>query len=80
LGRTAKTDSTGQFTFQGLSPGEYRVAAWEQIEQGLDTVPEFRAKFDDKATAVKLQENDHAQIQPALIPRDAIETEAAKLH
>jgi Carboxypeptidase regulatory-like domain len=77
--RATKTDSTGQFAFQGLSPGEYRVAAWQQIDFGLGTVPEFQTQFEDQATAVKLNENDHAQIQPALIPRAAIEAAAAKL-
>lgn len=77
--RTVATASNGQFLFTGLPPGEYRVAAWEQIEQGLDTVPEFRVKFDDKATTVQVKENDHARIEPVLIPREAIEAEASKL-
>ena len=73
------TDANGQFSFTGLPPGEYRVAAWEQIDPGLGTAPDFRIKFEGKAATVKLQENDHSQIEAPLIPRDSIETEAAKL-
>ncbi len=72
-------NANGQFNFTGLPPGEYRVAAWEQIDPGLGTAPDFRIKFEGKAATVKLQENDHSQIEAPLIPRDSIETEAAKL-
>jgi hypothetical protein len=77
--RTTATDVNGQFKFASLPPGEYRIAAWEQIEPGLGTVPEFRIKFESKAAAVRLDENAHENIEAPLIPRDAIETEAAKL-
>jgi hypothetical protein len=77
--QTATTDALGQFKFTNLPPGEYRVAAWEQIDQGLGIVPEFRTQFDARATTVTLKENDHAKIEPALIPRRDIEAEASKL-
>ena len=76
--RTARTDDNGQFKLPNLPPGNYRVAAWEQVDQGLAMVPEFRMKFEGKAVAVTLNENDHAQIQPELISRDASQAEAAK--
>jgi hypothetical protein len=77
--RTTATDANGQFKFASLPPGDYRIAAWEQIEPGLGTVPEFRIKFESKAASVKLDENAHEKIEAPLIARDAIETEAAKL-
>jgi hypothetical protein len=77
--RTTPTDANGQFKFASLAPGDYRIAAWEQIDSGLSTVPEFRAKFESKAAAVKLNENAHENIEAPLIGRDAIEAEAAKL-
>ena len=42
-------------------------------------MPEFRIKFETKATSVRLSENDQAQIDVSLISRDNIESEAAKL-
>jgi hypothetical protein len=77
--RTAATDVNGQFKFANLPPGDYRIAAWEQIEPGLATIPEFRIKFESKAAVVKLDENAHEKIEAPLIPHDAIEAEAAKL-
>jgi hypothetical protein len=77
--RIASTDANGQFKFGSLPPGDYRIAAWEQIDPGLGTVPEFRMKFESKAAAVKLEENAHESIEAPLIVRDAIETEAARL-
>jgi hypothetical protein len=77
--RIASTDLNGQFKFASLPPGDYRIAAWEQIDPGLATIPEFRIKFDSKAAAVKLDENAHENTEAPLIGRDAIEAEAAKL-
>ena len=76
--QTTVTGPDGQFQFTSLAPGEYRVAAWEQIDAGLGIVPEFRAKFESQATTVRLNENDHAQIEPTPIAREAIEAEAAR--
>jgi hypothetical protein len=77
--RTAQTDANGQFKFASLPPGDYRIAAWEQIDPGLSTIPEFRIKFESNAAAVKLNENGHENIEAPLIVHDAIEAEAAKL-
>ncbi len=76
--RTEQTDANGQFKFASLPPGEYRIAAWEQIDPGLGTVPEFRIKFENNAAAVKLEESAHENVEAPLIGRDAIATEAAK--
>src|SRR5579863_244548 len=77
--RTAQTDANGQFKFASLPPGDYRIAAWEQIDPGLSTTPDFRIKFESSAAAVKLNENGHENIEAPLIGHEAIEAEAAKL-
>lgn len=77
--RSLRTDAKGAFNLTGLAPGEYRVLAWEQVDNGMVTDPEFRAKFDSKATVVKLQENSRETIETKLLPLDAIEAEAAKI-
>lgn len=82
--RYGYTDFNGHFEITSLPPGEYRIAAWEGTERNLDgyaplrDLAEFRAKFDSQASTLKLNENDHAQIEPALISRENIEAEAAK--
>jgi hypothetical protein len=77
--RSASTDINGRFKFTSLPPGDYRIAAWEQLDPGLGTVPEFRSKFEDKAASVKLNESAHENVEAPFIGRDAIQAEAAKL-
>jgi protocatechuate 3,4-dioxygenase beta subunit len=77
--RSSATDAIGHFRFGSLRPGEYRIAAWEKIEQGMGNVSDFHVRFDNKATAVKLMEDSHETVHPILIRREEIETEAAKL-
>ena len=74
-----ETGPDGEFEFTNLAPGEYRIAAWEGMEQGLATIPEFRNQFDDQAVKITVKEGDHAQVEPPLIPHDRIEAEASKL-
>ena len=59
----AISGADGKFEFTNLPPGEYRVAAWEEIDSSLAILPKFRTKFDSRATTVKLNENDHGQIE-----------------
>ena len=62
----------GHFRFGSLRPGEYRVAAWEKVEAGMGNIPEFHARFDDRATTIKLREDSHETVQPVLIDRDQV--------
>jgi hypothetical protein len=40
LYKTRRTDAFGKFRFDAISPGEYKVFAWEQIENGSWTDPD----------------------------------------
>ncbi len=76
--RTTRTDQDGKFTIKGLPPGDYRVLAWEEVDEQLVTDPEFRAHFDDSSAIVKLSENSQVTPELKLVPREAIESEAGK--
>jgi hypothetical protein len=68
--QTATSDPAGRFTLRNISPGEYKVFAWEQIEEGgayMD--PEFMKPFEDKGQAVTIREGDKPEIQLNVIPR-----------
>lgn len=78
VARTAGASIEGTFSFMGLPPGEYHIAAWEQVETGLANVPGFRNAFNSKTAAVRLSEDSHESVEVPLIGRDAIEAEAAK--
>ena len=77
--RTGNTDGSGAFQIFNLAPGEYRVAAWEDLEPGLAQNPDFRARFESTAAKVEVQESSHATADTKLVGRDAIQTEMDKL-
>jgi hypothetical protein len=82
---TATSAANGTFQYANLPPGSYRIAAWDQLYSqpagwGVQTIREFRNNFDAAATRIILGEGQHLSIDPALIPRTAIEQAAAKLH
>ncbi len=77
--RTVKAGADGRYRFSSLPPGEYRLAAWEKIDPGFSDLPEFLAKFEERATSIKLSENEHQNTDPVVVKSDDIEVEANKL-
>jgi protocatechuate 3,4-dioxygenase beta subunit len=76
---STRTDAMGSFRFGRLRPGEYRIAAWEEIEPGMSNIAEFHSSFDSSATAVKVSAGSHQTLQPALISREKIRAATARL-
>jgi hypothetical protein len=72
------TGQDGKFSFKNLPPGEYRILAWEEVDRGLISDPEFRSHFDSRSVFVKLSEGSHENSDVTLLSRDAIEVEASK--
>ena len=50
------TDQNGGFQFKGLAPGDYYVAAWEDLELGLVQSADFLNHFTSEASAITLAE------------------------
>lgn len=75
--RSTLSNADGSFQFGGLAPGEYRLLAWEEIEETRAVVPEFVRQF--KASEVTLEEGSHGGIDLKLIPKSAIDEGVAKL-
>ncbi len=78
-GRFALSDQHGAYDFKGLVPGDYKVFAWEDEGDGIVSVVEFRKSFESKAAALTLEEKSHQSIDLALISKDAMDVEAAKI-
>jgi hypothetical protein len=78
-GSLSITDQNGNFHVTGLAPGNYFVAAWEELEQGLGDDIDFLRHFTAQAVAVTLGEGAHQTAQPKLISREAAAAEAAKI-
>jgi len=77
--KSISTDQNGAFTISALAPGDYYVAAWEEVDSSLRQEPDFLARFTDQATAVKLDESAQASVSVKVIPKDAVAVEVAKL-
>jgi protocatechuate 3,4-dioxygenase beta subunit len=77
--RTVKSGPRGEFRFHSLPPAEYRVAAWQDLDDDLAQYAPFRAAFAGDAAKVKVEEKARERIDVKLIGRDAIAAEAAKL-
>ncbi len=54
LFRTTTSDGTGRFRFEAMPPGDYRIFAWENVDDGAWQDAEFLRAFDDRGTAVRV--------------------------
>jgi protocatechuate 3,4-dioxygenase beta subunit len=72
-------DQKGGFKFQSLAPGEYYVAAWEELEPGLAQSADFLGRFTSDASAIKLTASGQETRDLKLVPRDKLLLEIAKL-
>jgi len=79
VAKSADTDQNGAFDLKGLAPGEYKVFAWEDRGDGIIQDPDFRKIFDGKETVVKLVEKSHENVEPVMVAKPAMDTEAAKV-
>jgi hypothetical protein len=77
--KTVKSDENGVFQFIGLPPGDYRVAAWEDLDDDLAGYAPFRALFAEQAAKVKSSDGAHEKVELKLIGRDAVAAQAQKL-
>ena len=68
LFKSTATDQNGHFVLQGLSPGDYKVFAWEKIEPGAYTSAEFLQPYENLGEPVHITEGSHNPVQVDLIP------------
>jgi sarcosine oxidase gamma subunit len=65
---TAGVDESGHFAFTGLTPGAYRILAFEELAPQAWADPEFLKDYSDRGTLVDLSEGPAAEVQIAAIP------------
>ncbi len=63
LYKVISTDQNGQFALQGIPPGEYKLFAWGDIEQGSYMDPEFLKLHESKAKKITVKVNSTEQVQ-----------------
>ena len=77
--RSVKSDPRGEFRIKSLPPGDYRAAAFQDLDDDVAQYPPFRAQFAAQSPAVKIEAKGRERIELKLIAREAIEAEAARL-
>jgi hypothetical protein len=68
LYKTTVTDASGRFFMRGLTPGDYKLFAWEHVEEGAWGDPEFIASQENLGTAVHVAEQSNSNVQLRVIP------------
>lgn len=66
--RFIASDSDGKFQFQNVSPGDYEIYAWENIEKLDWQEPKFMRPYESRGTAVHIDEGRKATIEFTAIP------------
>jgi len=77
--RRAVADQNGDFHFAGLAPGEYYLAGWQGVEDGLLDGHEFLSRFDGYAAAITLSEGAAAKFDAKIMAAEKIAAEISKL-
>jgi len=68
------TDQYGHFEVRGISPGDYNLFSWEEVESGAWEDPEFLKPFEEKGERISLQENDQKTLNLTAIQTKATES------
>jgi hypothetical protein len=67
LYRAVSTDASGRFRLENLAPGDYKLFAWKEVEEGIWTDAAFLRNYDDLGTPVRITEGSLVQAQTRLI-------------
>ena len=68
LYRNEFTDQEGRFTFRGITPGDYRIFAWEDIEPFAYFDPAVVKQYEAAGKLVHIQESSAESVEVRLIP------------
>lgn len=66
--RQAITDSSGHFNISDVTPGNYKLFAWEEIDRGMYFDPDFLQSYEDSGKAVRVEEDSALSVELELIP------------
>jgi hypothetical protein len=61
------TDTYGHFSLLGLSPGDFKLFAWELVQGTNYADPDFFEAFEDRGTPVHIGEGQNQPVQLELI-------------
>jgi hypothetical protein len=62
------TDQLGHFVLQGISPGDYKLFAWESIDPGAYKSSDFLLPYENQGQSIHVTEGASLSVQLDLIP------------
>jgi hypothetical protein len=62
LYRSATTDGSGKYVLDVAAPGEYKLFAWEDVEEGIWRDADFLKEFEKNAETVTLRPKDRKTV------------------
>jgi hypothetical protein len=68
LYRTATSDQEGRFTLRGITPGDYRVFAWEDLEPFSYFDSAMLGQYEAAGKPVRIQESSAETVEVRIIP------------
>ena len=66
--RSATTDASGKIHLDGVVPADYKIYAWESVENGAWTDPNFMRAYPSNGTAIRVVEGGRAAADVRVIP------------
>jgi hypothetical protein len=68
LYKAAVTDQEGRFTLSGITPGDYRIYAWEDIEPFSYYDANILRQYEQQGKLVRIQEASADSVDVKIIP------------
>jgi protocatechuate 3,4-dioxygenase beta subunit len=68
LYKVVSTDNAGRFRMQGVTPGEYKLFAWDDVETGAWQDPAFISTYENGGRPIHINESTNENLQLPVIP------------
>jgi len=68
LFKNIAADASGRFSFKTITPGNYKLFAWEDVETSAWLNAEFLREFEMRGMSVQIGEGGRIQLNVAVIP------------
>jgi hypothetical protein len=68
LYKVVTTDNAGRFQVTGVTPGDYKLFAWENVESGAWQDPAFIGAYENAGRPIHLYEGSSENVQLQVIP------------
>jgi len=68
LYKTVSSDQTGKFNFANVPPGDYKLAAWEDVPTEAYLDPAFFKPYEGQAQSITITKGSPSSVQIKVIP------------